>query len=494
MKKILLCILDGVGIKEDDYGNAFKNANTPMFDYLWNKYPHSTLDASGQAVGLPEYQMGNSEVGHSNIGAGRIVYQPLTQIESELDNLNNNKNILEVINHVQNNNSKIHLMGLLSDGGVHSHINHLFSLMELCKNKGLEKIYIHVFTDGRDVLPVSSIKYLEMLEAKIEELGIGNIATISGRYYAMDRDNRYDRVKKAYDAITGNAKIIKEYKDEIERSYEKNITDEFIEPFIVDKEGIIEENDGIIVYNYRPDRLRELFSAITNKEFKGFVRDYINNIKLVTMFPVSDEVVCKNAFEHQKLSNTLGLYLDKLNLTQLRIAETEKYAHVTYFFDGGKEYDLKGSKRILIPSPKVSTYDMKPEMSAFEITKTLIKELDNKPDLVVLNFANGDMVGHTGNYEKAIEAVEAVDKCLEKIWYNLPQEYVLVICADHGNCETMKNLDKSKNTSHTTNKVPFIICSDSYNVKDGKLSDIAPTILKIMGLRIPKEMNGNILI
>ncbi|MBQ8192731.1 MAG: 2,3-bisphosphoglycerate-independent phosphoglycerate mutase [Bacilli bacterium] len=497
MKKVLLCIMDGIGLCKDKKYNALYNANTPVLDKLWDSYPHSTLEASGELVGLPRGQMGNSEVGHTNIGAGRIVYQSLELINSKIRDkyFFSNEEFLSVINHVKVNNSKIHLIGLLSDGGVHSHINHLFALLELMKKEKVCDVYIHIFTDGRDVSPTSGIKYIEVLEKKMKSLGVGKIASISGRYYGMDRDNRWDRVEKSYRVMTEQSDIknvIQVWKD----SHKNNITDEFIEPFATCRDGLITDNDGIIFFNFRPDRLRELGSVFTNRDYECFDRNFIENLKVVTMMPVSDTVLCPSAFRLQKLDNTLGEYIASLGLSQLRIAETEKYAHVTYFFDGGEDKIFDGEKRILVPSPKVATYDIAPEMSAYMITASLVKEITtNHEDLVILNFANGDMVGHTGDYGASIKAVETVDKCLGKILDNISlDEYTLIVTADHGNVEVMKNRDGSINTSHTTNKVPFIVTNKRLKLKDGKLSDIAPTILYLMGQEIPKEMTGNVLI
>ena len=498
MKRVLLCILDGCGLRDEVNGNAFKNAKKPNFDKLWNNYPHSKLIASGEEVGLPKGQMGNSEVGHMNIGAGRIVYQPLGLINKKISDKEfyNNENIIEVINHVKENNSKLHLFGLLSDGGIHSHYEHLFALIDMCKMYGVKNVYYHIFTDGRDTSPVSGIKYIKRLEDKIKDTGIGSIATISGRFYAMDRDNRYERLKRAYDAIIyGEADYYNSAIEAWKSNQDRGITDEFIEPAVIDKKGIVDSGDGLICFNYRPDRLRELFSAITNDKFNGFKRKDISNIKLVTMMPVSDEVICKNAYRLEDLINTCGEYVAELGFKQLRIAETEKYAHVTYFFDGGVEKELNNCTRVLIPSPKVLTYDLKPEMSAYEITDRLISEFNAHYDMIILNFANGDMVGHTGKYDAAVKAVETIDNCLGKIIDNINlDEYTVIITADHGNCEVMINDDGSVNTQHTTNLVPCIITDNNYNLKDGKLGDLAPTILEIMGIDIPKEMTGSSLI
>ena len=494
----VLCIMDGVGIRDTEYGNAVKMAKKPNLDYLIKNYPHSKLEASGELVGLPAGQMGNSEVGHTNIGAGRIVYQPLQLITNQIKNgeFFQNKNLLETIKHVKDNHSNLHICGLLSDGGIHSHINHLFGLIDLCKKEGISNVYYHVFLDGRDTLPNICLKYLDELSEKIKETSVGSIASISGRYYAMDRDNRWDRVKKAYDVmVTGTGIECNSYKDVIEKNYNEGIFDEFIVPTIIDKNGMIKDNDGLIAFNFRPDRLREIFKAITNPDFSDFEHKNLKNIKLTTMMPVSDEVICNNAFELQKLDNTLGEYLSKNHKTQLRIAETEKYAHVTYFFDGGVEKDLDGCKRILVNSPKVATYDLKPEMSAYEVTDKLIKELDNHLDVVILNFANGDMVGHTGNLDAAIKAIETVDDCIGKICKKVEEiGGTLIVTADHGNSEVMIDDNGNVITSHTTNKVPFIITDKSIKLEDGKLADIAPTMLYLLGLDIPKEMTGNVLI
>lgn len=492
-KPVILTILDGYGLRDNPHGNAVKLANNKVFNMLWDKYPHTTLEASGEKVGLPKGQMGNSEVGHMNIGAGRIVYQPLELINKSIADKDffENEKLLNVLSHTQQNNSKLHIMGLISDGGVHSHINHLMALLDLCKQKNIEKLYLHLFTDGRDVLPQSAYEYIKQVEDKLKELGIGQIATIGGRYYAMDRDNNYDRLKKGYDAIV-HAKGVESasIKDYIATSYEQGIIDEFFEPAVFAKEGNIEDNDGVIVFNYRKDRLREILTAITNPNFNEMEVIRFKNLPVVTMMPVVDSVIAEYAFDDPKLTNILGEYVESLGKSQLRIAETEKYAHVTFFFDGGKEVDYKNEKKILIPSPKVATYDLKPEMSAYKVTDELLNELGNY-DLVILNFANGDMVGHTGVLEAAIKAVESVDECLGKI-YDKVEELggIMVVTADHGNCEEM--LDENNNilTAHTTNPVPFIVTKENISLIPGKLGDIAPTILELMQLEKPVEMTG----
>ncbi len=493
MKKVILCILDGVGVREVKKGNAFLNTSKKTFDFLWNNYPHSLLEASGEYVGLPNKQMGNSEVGHTNIGAGRIVYQSLELINKEIRDKKffKNEELLNVIDHVKKNNSTLHIFGLLSDGGIHSHINHLYALLEMCRLNDVKSVMIHPFLDGRDTLPSVALKFLDELESKLENEKIG---VISGRYYSMDRDNNWDRIKKVYDALVYGIGNRNNYRDAVLECYDNNIFDEFITPTIVNEKKI-EDNDGMILFNFRPDRARELFTALTNKDFNEFKNKKFNNLKLVTMMPVADSVICTNAYKHENLINTLGEYIDNLGLKQLRIAETEKYAHVTYFFDGGVERDLKGSKRILIPSPSVKTYDLKPEMSAYLITDKLMEELDNNYDLVVLNYANGDMVGHTGNYDATSKAVLALDNCLDRLYKKaLEDDYTLVIIADHGNCDYMLDDKDNVVTSHSVSPVPCIITDNNYKVSNGRLCDVAPTILDIMGIDIPKEMNGNSLI
>lgn len=497
MKKAILCILDGVGIREKKIGNAFMNTNKKTFDYLWENYPHSLLEASGEYVGLPNKQMGNSEVGHTNIGAGRIVYQSLELINKSIKekSIFQNKNILEVMNHVKENNSNLHIFGLLSNGGIHSHINHLFAILEMCKQQNIKNVYIHAFLDGRDTLPNIAVKFLDELNEKIKELGLGTLSTISGRYYSMDRDNNWDRIKLSYDAIVyGKGNKNNNYKEAINDYYSKNIYDEFIPPTIIE-EKLIKDNDGLILFNYRPDRARELFTALTNNDFNEFETKKFQNIKLVTMMPVAKEVICKNAFKYEELKNTLGEYISNLGLKQLRIAETEKYAHVTYFFDGGVEKDLKGSNRILIPSPNVKTYDLKPEMSAYLITDKLMEELEKDYDLVVLNYANGDMVGHTGNYEATKKAVKALDKCLKRLYKKAQEKnYTLLIIADHGNCDYMIDNNNNIVTSHSVSPVPCIVTDKNIKLKNGRLCDVAPTLLNIMGIEIPSEMTGESLI
>ena len=499
MKPVVLCIMDGCAIRENEHGNAFSKANKPNIDNLMKIYPHSLLEASGEAVGLPEGQMGNSEVGHTNIGAGRVVDQPLQLISKSIrsGDFFKNEKFLDIFSHVRNNKSKLHIFGLLSDGGIHSHIEHLLALIDFCKKENITNVYYHMFLDGRDTLPMCALKYLDALQEKINETGVGSISTISGRYYAMDRDNNWDRIKLAYDAITSaTGEKYSNYNEVIESNYVGDIGDEFIVPAVLDSNGIVEENDGMILFNFRPDRARELFKALTNDKFDSFDRKFIPNLKLVTMMPVSDEVIHTSAYNHINLENILGPYLSKNGLKQLRIAETEKYAHVTYFFDGGKELELPLCERILIPSPKVATYDLKPEMSAYEITDTLLSELDKDIyDVIILNFANGDMVGHTGDMNATIKAVETVDNCIGKIYNKLQEKNgTLILTADHGNSDYMLDDQNQVVTSHSVYPVPFLITTNDYKLKNGKLADIAPTLLSLIGLQIPSEMNGNILI
>ena len=493
MKKVLLCVLDGVGLSKIKDGNALINANKPNIDYLMKEYPNKGINASGTFVGLPDGQMGNSEVGHLTIGAGRIIYQSLELINRAIkdESFYSNESFLNAIRHAKENNSKLHIMGLLSDGGVHSHINHIKALLKLCKKEDFSNVYFHIFTDGRDTFKESSISYIDDLNNEINELGIGKICTISGRYYAMDRDKRWDRLKKCYDVIVNNiGNKCDDYKKYITDSYEKGITDEFIEPVIIDESGKIEENDSIIWANFRPDRAIQILRSLVDPNFDGFNRKIFNNLYLTTMMYVSDDVKSDIAFKKEIIDNTLGIYLSKLGKKQLRIAETEKYAHVTYFFDGGRDLDLNLCDRVLIPSPKVATYDLKPEMSAREITSNLLEKMDNNYDFIFLNFANGDMVGHTGNYDMTKKAIETIDEMIGKLYKKcVEDEYLFIITADHGNAEEMIDENGNVVTSHTTNLVPFIVTDKNLNIDNvNKLSDIAPFVLNYMNLNLPDEM------
>ncbi|MDD3341827.1 MAG: 2,3-bisphosphoglycerate-independent phosphoglycerate mutase [Bacilli bacterium] len=498
MKPVVLCILDGVGMREEVYGNAVAQAHMPNFNSLLKKYPHSLLEASGPSVGLPEGQMGNSEVGHMNIGAGRTMYQPLELINQKIKDQTfyQNEELLDVIAHTKKNNSKLHLIGLLSDGGVHSHINHLFALIELCKKEKVENVYLHLFLDGRDTLSDTALTYIEALQKKIEDLPNFQIATIGGRYYAMDRDNRWERVIKEYNILANGENPISDISMYIKENYANTIYDEFIVPATVNKKGLVQDHDGIIAFNFRPDRLREIGKALTDPTFDGFERSFIKDLKMATLMKVSEEVKSKAAFSLEETHGLLGEVLSAHHLKQLRIAETEKYAHVTYFFDGGNEKVLEGEDRVLVPSSHVATYDLKPEMSAGEITDILLEKLEaNLYDVVILNYANGDMVGHTGNMEATKRALEALDLCLGKLYQKIEEKGgTLLITADHGNSDEM--LDKMGHviTSHSLSKVPFIVTKEGISLQDGKLGDIAPTMLSLLGISAPAEMTGENLI
>ena len=506
-KPVMLMILDGFGIAEASEGNAVSLAKKPNFDRLVKEYPHSMLQASGMAVGLPEGQMGNSEVGHLNIGAGRIVYQELTRITKAIQDgeFFQNPELLKAMKNAKENNSALHLMGLLSDGGVHSHIDHLKGLLEFAKKEGLQKVYVHAFMDGRDVAPSSGKEFIEKTEEMMKEVGVGEIATISGRYYAMDRDNRWERVELAYNAIVkGTGETATSAIEAIENSYNDNKTDEFVLPTVVEKDGhpvaTVKSGDSVIFFNFRPDRARELTRALTQKDFDGFNAEKLDLVFVsMTQYDKTFEGV-NVAFKAQTLTNTLGEFVADKGLNQLRIAETEKYAHVTFFFNGGVEKPNENEDRALIASPKVATYDLKPEMSAYEVTDELIKRLDSdKYDMIILNYANPDMVGHTGVIPAAVKAIETVDECLGKIAAKvLEKDGSLFVTADHGNAETMIDFSTGTPfTAHTTDPVPFVWISnhtEGKTLEDGKLSDIAPTMLHEMGLKAPEEMTGHCLI
>lgn len=501
MKPVLLMILDGFGLYKDYPGNAISLAKTENLDKLYETCPHTEIYASEKWVGLPMGQMGNSEVGHLNIGAGRVVFQDLTRIGNEIDNGNfyHNQMFLKAVENAKKNNSSLHLMGLVSKGGVHSHFKHLLALIDLAKKEGLKKVYIHAITDGRDVSPDASLEDVKELEDYLKKVGVGKIADISGRYYAMDRDKRWERIKKYFDLVTekydnSNPNAL----DAIKSSYDNGVTDEFIKPVEIDCEGKIKDGDSLIFFNFRPDRARQIVRALVDENFDGFPRKE-KNIFLVTMTQYDDTIPHTNiAYPENRPTNTLGEILEKNHLRQLRIAETEKYAHVTFFFNGGREVMFKGEDRILVQSPKVATYDLKPEMSAPEITENLIEKLrENIYDCIILNFANPDMVGHTGVIPAAIKAVETVDNCIGKILKEIKKlGGALLITADHGNCDMMLTKDNKPITSHTTNKVPFILYGVE-NVKlrsEGALCDIAPTILELLNIKQPKEMTGKSLI
>ncbi len=499
---VALIIMDGWGIGDpNSKTNAVVEGKTPVIDALTAKYPHAKLFCSGEAVGLPDGQMGNSEVGHTNIGAGRVVYQELTRITKAIREGAFFKNpvFMDIVNAVKKNNGALHLMGLLSDGGVHSHNSHLYALLQLAKQEGVEKVYVHAFLDGRDVPPSSAAEYLEELEAKLKEIGVGKIATISGRYYAMDRDKRWDRVQKAYDAIAlGEGVKQPTAAVAIKKSYEEDKTDEFVVPAVIDDYAGMTNNDGAIFFNFRPDRARELTHAFVDTTFDGFARKEDLKVPFATMTQYEKGMNAEIAYKPEKLTNTLGEYVSKLGYTQLRIAETEKYAHVTFFFNGGVEQPYEGEDRILVPSPKVATYDLQPEMSAIEVTDKVVDAiLSKKYDFIILNYANGDMVGHTGVLEAAEKAVETVDTCVGRFVDAIKQVGGSVcITADHGNAEKMLDEEtKEPFTAHTTNPVPFIVVSDKVKkVHDGALCDIAPTLLKLAGIEAPAEMTGKALV
>ena len=506
-KKALLIILDGYGYNPDSKGNAILAARTPNLDNFKKENPTALLQATGLAVGLPEGVMGNSEVGHLNIGAGRIVYQLNTLIDKQISDktFDQNLQLNEAIEHVKKNKSTLHLFGLLSDGNVHSNLNHLWSLLKLCKTNGLNEIYYHVFTDGRDTLPNSGIDFIKLFLTKSQEIGIGKIATITGRYYAMDRDNRWDRVEKAYNAlVSGKGEYYSDEIQAVQDSYDKGITDEFILPKIIIENGkpraVITQNDAVIAFNFRSDRMREITRSFVIPNFEEFKTRKFINLKYVCFNEYDTEFapVVKVAFRLPELKNILGEVIAANNLKQLRLAETEKYAHVTFFFNGGVEKPFPNEDRILVPSPKVATYDLQPEMSAYEVKDKLITALktDEYP-LIITNFANCDMVGHTGFFDKAVTAVETVDKCVgEVIREAQKQKYNIIITADHGNADVMTNENGKNFTAHSMNPVEVIISLNSENeivAFDGKLADIAPTILKIMNIPIPDEMTGNVL-
>ena len=496
-----LIIMDGFGLTSNPEGNAVAAAATPHLDRLLAEYAHTELDASGLSVGLPEGQMGNSEVGHTNIGGGRVVFQDLPRISNAIADGSFFKNA--AYNHAMDeclkNGTSLHLMGLLSDGGVHSHLDHLFALLSMAKNKGLEKVYIHAFLDGRDVSPTSGADFVARTVEKCRELGVGKIATVMGRYYAMDRDKRWDRLEQAYDAMVYgesaafNPVPVAAVKD----SYSRGVTDEFVEPVVCDQDGTISDNDSVIFFNFRPDRAREITRALVDPEFTGFTRQsfpltFVCNTEYDASMP-NVEV----AFPRVSVRNGLGEYLSSLGMTQLRIAETEKYAHVTFFFNGGSETVFPGEDRVLVPSPKVATYDLQPEMSAYEVCSKCVERIESGAyDVIILNFANCDMVGHTGVFNAAVKAVETVDACVgEVVEATLKMGGIAMVTADHGNAEQMTQPDGSPMTAHTTNLVPFILCGAGTELrKGGKLADIAPTILDVMGLQKPEEMTGSTLI
>lgn len=496
-KPLILMILDGFGIAPEK-GNAIKAANKPNIDKLFAENPVTQIGASGMDVGLPDGQMGNSEVGHTNMGAGRIVYQELTRITKTIneDKLKENEAIVNAMDKAIENGTALHLMGLLSSGGVHSHNTHLYGILELAKKKGLENVYVHAFLDGRDVPPSSAAEFMNELLDKMKEIGVGKVATVSGRYYAMDRDNNWDRVEKTYAAMVyGEGEKADCPCCAIKKSYENGVTDEFVVPVVVDGGAQVKPNDSVIFFNFRPDRAREITRTFVDPEFKGFERKngfFPVNFVCMTQYDATMPNV-DVAFKPQTLKNTLGEYVSNKGMTQLRIAETEKYAHVTFFFNGGVEKQYEGEDRILVKSPAVATYDLQPEMSAYEVTDKLVPAIESgKYDMIILNYANCDMVGHTGVFEAAVKAVEAVDTCVGRVVEAIKKMGgVALITADHGNADKMVDADGSPFTAHTTNPVPFCVVGYDCQLREGgRLADIAPTMLQIMGLEQPAEMDG----
>ncbi len=502
-----LIILDGFGLREETKGNAVAQAKKPNFDRYWNTYPHTELTACGEAVGLPEGQMGNSEVGHLNIGAGRIVYQSLTRVNLAIRDgeFEKNETFLEAVKNVKENGKKLHLMGLLSDGGVHSHIEHMYALLKLAADQDVKEVYVHAILDGRDVGPKTAEIYIKAAKGKMAEFGVGKFATVSGRFYSMDRDKRWDRVEKAYRAMAfGEGPQYSDPLEMIEDSYAHEIYDEFMIPSIItDEDGkanaTIESGDSVIFYNFRPDRAIQISNVFTNEEFHGFDRgeDRPKDLHFVCMTHFSETVKGYVAFKTVNLDKTIGEVISNADLTQLRIAETEKYPHVTFFMSGGKEDEFPGEKRILIDSPKVATYDLKPEMSAYEVTDALCAEIEgDRFDAIILNFANPDMVGHSGMLQPTIDAIEAVDECLGRIVDLILQKGgTAIITADHGNSDEVITLEGSPMTAHTTNPVPVIVTKQEIHLRDGGiLADLAPTMLDLLNVKKPDEMTGTSLI
>ena len=500
-KPLLLCILDGFGIAPKE-GNAIEAANTPNLDKIFAENPVTAIGASGMDVGLPEGQMGNSEVGHTNIGAGRVVYQELTRITKSIKDGDffNNEALVKAVDNCIANGTALHLMGLLSDGGVHSHNTHMYGILELAKQKGLNEVYVHAFLDGRDVSPTSGQGFVADCVAEMEKIGVGKVASVMGRYYAMDRDNRWERVEKAYAAMVyGEGEKAADAVKAVADSYAKDVTDEFVVPTVIEGGKTISEGDSVILYNFRPDRAREITRTFVDEAFDGFERrngffklNYVCMTQYDATMPNVDV-----AFKPQTLKNTLGEYVSDMGLSQLRIAETEKYAHVTFFFNGGIEKTYPGEDRILVASPKVATYDLQPEMSAYEVCDKCCDAIrTGKYDMIILNFANCDMVGHTGVFEAAVKAVEAVDTCVGKVVEAVKEMGgATLITADHGNADKMFEEDGSPFTAHTTNPVKFCVVGYPCELREGgRLADIAPTMLQIMGLEQPKEMDGESII
>ena len=495
-----LIIMDGFGLRHETEGNAVAAAATPRLEQFFQEFAHTELSASGLDVGLPAGQMGNSEVGHTKIGAGRVVFQDLPRISKAIDDGSffENPAYVRAMDACREHDSSLHLMGLLSDGGVHSHLEHLFALMKMARDRGLEKVYIHAFLDGRDVSPTSGADFVTRTVEKCRELGVGKIATVMGRFYAMDRDKRWDRVEAAYDAMVyGEGAAINPVPvAAVKNAYANGVTDEFVEPVICDPDGTISDHDSVIFFNFRPDRAREITRAFVDPDFSGFTRQYFPVTFVCTTEYDATMPNVEVAYPRLSVRNGLGEYLSSMGLTQLRIAETEKYAHVTFFFNGGVETQFPGEDRVLVPSPKVATYDLQPEMSADEVADKCVERIESGAyDVIILNFANCDMVGHTGVFDAAVRAVETVDTCVGRVVdATMKMGGIAMITADHGNAEVMTQPDGSPMTAHTTNPVPFILCGAGTELRKGRLADIAPTILDVMGLAVPEEMDGRTLI
>ncbi|MCD6161666.1 MAG: 2,3-bisphosphoglycerate-independent phosphoglycerate mutase [candidate division Zixibacteria bacterium] len=505
-RPVTLIIMDGFGINPSDYYNAVKTANTPNIDKLWNEYPHTTLGASGLSVGLPDGQMGNSEVGHLNFGAGRVVYQEVTRIDKSISDgeLFTNPVFNSCIEKVIHDKKSLHLMGLLSDGCVHSSMNHLYGILKLCRKHKLDRVYIHAFLDGRDTSPYSGASFIKKLLKKTDEIGVGKLSTVIGRYYAMDRDNRWERNKIAYDLLCGGkGEKTDDFITTVKEHYERENTDEFMESIVssnaAPNAGLIASGDGVIFFNFRSDRARQISKAFTEENFKGFKREPKVIVNLVSMTHYADDLKAEVAYPQVKLDKIFPEVISEAGLKQLKIAETEKYPHVTFFFNGGVERMLEGEDRCLIPSPKVATYDLQPEMSAPEITAEVLKRIEsNKYDVIILNFANCDMVGHTGIFEAAVKAVETVDENVAKVVKAVKNAGgIVMITADHGNAEKMKEDNGEPFTAHTTFEVPFILVDDDFRdtlKSGGVLADVAPTMLKYLGIEQPEQMTGKTLL
>lgn len=492
MKKVITIILDGFGVRDESKGNAIKNASMPNYRTLLSSYPHSKLEASGRAVGLEKGQMGNSEVGHMTIGAGRLIKQNFMQIEDAFknDEFKDNESFNDLVNYVKDNDVPLHLMALCSDGGIHSHIDFILHMIDRLHQEHVTNVYVHAITDGRDTATDVAYKYIKEINDRLAEYKMGKVVSICGRYYAMDRDKKWDRTKYYSDLVTmGKGALINDIEQALNTCYQKGITDEFITPMIIDRDKIIKNGDALLWFNYRPDRAKQIMQVLTDLSFNNYETIKLPNLKVYTIYDIPEANRSKHLLDHINVVNPLGVYLANLGMSQARIAETEKYAHVTYFFDGGVELKLENCDRFLIPSPKVATYDMQPEMSDIGVTKQAIKCIDDGYDFILVNFANPDMVGHTGNYEATIKALESVDNCLGKIYQATKENYyTMFILGDHGNADLMIDSNNQPVTTHSLYPVPFIITDESVRVINGNLTQVAPTILKYMDIAVPKEM------